>query len=85
MFKVVVDGKEIGRYAKVSFAKKQADLELELGGFSVRFTVVVRFTHTADTTQIGDSARSKQSSNAPAEPSAGWEGEKRQDGRKKKG
>lgn len=34
MFKVVVDGKEIGRYARVSYAKKQADLELELGGFS---------------------------------------------------
>lgn len=33
MFKVIVDGKEIGRYAKVAYAKKQADLELEIGAF----------------------------------------------------
>lgn len=32
MFRVVVDGKETGRYAKVSYTKKQADLELESGG-----------------------------------------------------
>lgn len=34
MFKVIIDGKEIGRYERISYAKKQADLELELGGFS---------------------------------------------------
>lgn len=33
MFRVIIDGKEIGRFERVSFAKKQADLELELGGF----------------------------------------------------
>lgn len=33
MFRVIIDGKEIGKYKKVSFAKKQANLELELGGF----------------------------------------------------
>ncbi len=33
MFKLVIDGKKIGRYQKVSYAKKQADAELELGGF----------------------------------------------------
>lgn len=34
MFRVIVDGKEIGKYTKVSYAKKQADLELGLGAFS---------------------------------------------------
>lgn len=33
MFKVIIDGKEIGKYTRVSFAKKQANIELELGGF----------------------------------------------------
>lgn len=33
MFKVIIDGKEIGKYKRVSFAKKQANLELEFGGF----------------------------------------------------
>lgn len=33
MFRVIIDGKEIGRFKRVSYAKKQADLHLELGGF----------------------------------------------------
>lgn len=33
MFKVIVDGVEIGRYAHVSVAKKNADTDLECGGF----------------------------------------------------
>lgn len=30
MFRVIIDGIEIGKYAQVSYAKKIADTELEL-------------------------------------------------------
>lgn len=31
MFKLFIDGKETGKYTRVSYAKKLADTELELG------------------------------------------------------
>lgn len=31
MFKLIIDGKEVGKYARVSYAKKLADTELEIG------------------------------------------------------
>lgn len=31
MFRLFIDGKEIGKYKRVSYAKKLADTELELG------------------------------------------------------
>lgn len=31
MFKLIIDGKEVGKYARVSYAKKLAETELEIG------------------------------------------------------
>lgn len=33
MFRVIVDGKEVGKFNRVASAKKWADKEIELGGY----------------------------------------------------